>query len=159
MELPTYAFQRQRYWPRPSRAADVRSAGLGTVGHPLLGAAVEVASGQGLILTGRLSVQAQPWLADHAVGGAVLLPGTAFAELAAAAGQRAGCGLVEELTLEAPLVLPADGGVQVQVTAGVRGQDGRRSGEVFARPDDGTDAPWVASCGRAAGRGRASRGR
>ena len=141
-DLPTYAFQRQRYWPRPSRAADVRSAGLGTVGHPLLGAAVEVASGQGLILTGRLSVQAQPWLADHVIGGAVLLPGTAFVELAAVAGHRAGCGQIEELTLQAPLVIPGDGGVQIQVMVGAPGEDGRRPVEIFSRADDGADAPW-----------------
>ena len=143
VELPTYAFQRRRYWPRPGRAGDVRAAGLGTVGHPLLGAAVEVASGLGLILTGRLSVQAQPWLADHAIAGTVLLPGTAFVELVAQAGQRAGCGQVEELTLQAPLVIPAGTGVQVQVATGVPGDDGRRPVEVFSRPDDGTDGPWT----------------
>ena len=141
--LPTYAFQRRRYWPRPGRAADVRAAGLGEAGHPLLGAVVELAGGGGLVLTGRLSVQAQPWLAGHVVGGSVLLPGTAFVELAAAAGQRAGCGLVEELALQAPLPVPGDGGVQVQVTAGAPDQGGCRAVQVFSRPDDGTSGSWT----------------
>ena len=78
VELPTYAFQRERYWPRPRwRWRGMwRAAGLGVAGHPLLGAAVELAGGDGVVLTGRLSVQAQPWLADHVVGGVVLFPGT-----------------------------------------------------------------------------------
>ena len=143
VDLPTYAFQRRRYWPRPGRAADVRSAGLGALGHPLLGAVVELAGDRGLVLTGRLSVQAQPWLADHVVGGSVLLPGTAFVELAAQAGDQAGCGQVEELTLQAPLVMPEDAGVQVQVTAGAPDHDGSRAVQVFSRPDDGTDGPWT----------------
>ena len=65
-------------------------AGLGAVEHPLLGAAVELAGGDGMVLTGRLSLRAQPWLADHAIGGTVLVPGTAFLEMAVAAGEAAG---------------------------------------------------------------------
>jgi acyl transferase domain-containing protein len=62
------------------------------VGHPLLGAAVELAGGQGLVFTGRLSGRDQPWLPDHAVAGTVLLPGTAFVEMALAAGSRPAAG-------------------------------------------------------------------
>ena len=65
----------------------------------------------GAALTGRLSLQTHPWLADHAVAGTVLLPGTAFVELALRAGEEVGCELLEELTLEAPLVLPEQGAV------------------------------------------------
>ncbi|MHA4820568.1 polyketide synthase dehydratase domain-containing protein, partial [Streptomyces aculeolatus] len=86
---------------------------LDTADHPLLGAALHLPDGSA-VLTGRLSVQAQPWLADHAIAGMVLLPGTAFVELAVRAGDEAGCDRVEELTLEAPLVLPDKGGVAVQ---------------------------------------------
>ena len=82
---------------------------------------MELAGGGGVVLTGRVSVGVQPWLADHAVAGIVLFPATAFVELAVRAGDAAGCGRVEELALEAPLVLPAAGAVQVQVTVGVPG--------------------------------------
>ncbi|MFT9479950.1 hypothetical protein [Streptomyces sp. Mo3] len=70
----------------------------------------------GCLFTGLLSARTHAWLADHEVLGAVMLPGTAFVELALHAGDRVGCARLEELTLEAPLVLPEHGGVQVRVT-------------------------------------------
>ena len=148
VELPTYAFQHQHYWAKPpaSVPGDLKSAGLDSVGHPLLGAAVELAGGGGLVCTGRLSLRDQPWLGDHAVGGVVLLPGTAFMELAVVAGYQAGCPSVEELTLAAPLVVPSQGALQVQVTVGGPDPAGRRAVEVHARPDSaaaGQDAPWT----------------
>ncbi|MCX5380982.1 type I polyketide synthase [Streptomyces sp. NBC_00091] len=138
VDLPTYAFQRERYWLQGAGGAgDVTSAGLDPAGHPLLGAMVTVAASDDLLFTGRLSVTAQPWLADHAVAGTVLLPGTAFVELAVRAGDQVGCGLLEELTLEAPLVLPERGGVQVQLAVGPADPDGRRTVTAYARHEDG----------------------
>ncbi|WP_307800976.1 type I polyketide synthase [Actinomadura violacea] len=150
VELPTYAFQRQRYWPQTLQVAgDVASAGLGATGHPLLGAAVELAGGTGLVFTGRLSPRVQPWLADHAVAETVVLPGTAFVELAVRAGYQAGCPHVEELTLAEPLVLPDGGAVQIQVSVSAPGEDGRRSVEVHSRAEDAVEGPWTS---HAAGR-------
>ncbi|MFI6449793.1 type I polyketide synthase, partial [Kitasatospora sp. NPDC050543] len=141
IDLPTYAFQRQRYWPEPaSRAAgDVASVGLAAAGHPLLGAAVPLAAVDGFLFTGRLSVQSHPWLADHAVMGSVLLPGTAFVELAIRAGDQVGCGVLEELTLAAPLVLPDQGGVQVQLVVEEADESGRRAVSLHSRLEDSTD--------------------
>ncbi|MEV0324768.1 type I polyketide synthase [Streptomyces sp. NPDC050659] len=137
VELPTYAFQRRRYWLQaPVTSGDVTSAGLDGAGHPLLGAAVALAGSGGVVLTGRLSVQGQPWLADHAVGGVPLFPGTGFAELAIRAGDEVGCGVVEELTLQAPLVLPERGGVAVQVVVGEADETGRRPVNVYSRGED-----------------------
>ncbi|WP_459250859.1 SDR family NAD(P)-dependent oxidoreductase [Streptomyces youssoufiensis] len=134
--LPTYRFQRQRYWrPIPATTGDVRAAGLGSTAHPLLGALVEPADG-GLLLTGRLSLHTHPWLADHAIQETVPLPGTAFLELALLAAAQAGCDLVEDLTLEAPLILPATGAVQVQLAVGAPDATGRRTVTIHSRPAD-----------------------
>ncbi|HEY7147798.1 MAG TPA: acyltransferase domain-containing protein, partial [Streptosporangiaceae bacterium] len=145
--LPTCAFQRRRYWPEPAGASagNVTAAGLGAVAHPLLGAAVELAAGDGYLLTGRLSVRAQPWLADHAVSGVVLLPGTAFVEMAIRAGDPAGCGRLEELTLEAPLVLPAGEAVWVQVAVGDAGERAERAVGIYSRSEraGGSGTDWI----------------
>ncbi|MFE1107868.1 SDR family NAD(P)-dependent oxidoreductase, partial [Streptomyces rochei] len=148
VELPTYAFQHQRYWPAdvPTRAGDMRSAGLGVAGHPLLSAAVELAGTEGadgVVLTGRLSTQSHPWLADHVVQGAVLVPGTALLELAVRAADEVGCDVVEELTLSTPLVLPDRGGIHIQVRVGAPDEDGRCSFGVHARAEIATGAPWT----------------
>ncbi|MFH9418732.1 SDR family NAD(P)-dependent oxidoreductase, partial [Streptomyces rochei] len=148
VDLPTYAFQRRRYWPAdvPTRAGDMRSAGLGVAEHPLLGAAVELAGTEGadgVVLTGRLSTQSHPWLADHVVQGAVLVPGTALLELAVRAADEVGCDVVEELTLSTPLVLPDRGGIHIQVRVGAPDEDGRCSFGVHARAENATGAPWT----------------
>ncbi|XBQ39763.1 hypothetical protein ABNG14_52925 (plasmid) [Streptomyces rapamycinicus] len=44
---------------------DASGLGLGTVDHPLLGAAVPLPDADGCVLTGVLSLAGQPWLADH----------------------------------------------------------------------------------------------
>ncbi|MGW3233773.1 type I polyketide synthase, partial [Kitasatospora sp. NPDC001095] len=146
VDLPTYPFQRQRFWPKPSGSwiGDATAMGLESADHPLLGAAVALAEGEGLVLTGRLSVQSHPWLADHAVGGAVILPGTAFVELVFRAGDEVDCDRIEDLTLEAPLVLPERGSVAVQVWVGAADGSGARPVSVHSRPQDAAaDEPWL----------------
>ena len=141
VELPTYAFQGRRYWLEPSAGA---GAGSTTAGHPLLSTAQRVAGRDEWLLTGRLSRSTHPWLADHEVDGVVVLPGTAFAELALVAARHVGLGDVEDLTLLAPLVLDRHDAVQVQVVVKEPGEDGGRALDIYARRDKGADeADWV----------------
>jgi acyl transferase domain-containing protein len=117
IDLPTYAFEHRHYWlDAADGVADVTELGQTAADHPLLSAAVALPDSDGVLFTGRLSLRSQPWLAGHAVGGTVLLPGTAFLELAMRAGDEVGCDLVEDLTLDAPLVIPETGGVQLRLT-------------------------------------------
>ncbi|WP_173267726.1 type I polyketide synthase, partial [Streptomyces pacificus] len=154
VDLPTYPFQHERYWPRPAaRTGDVRAAGLGTVAHPLLGAAAELADSGGFLFTSRLSLDTHPWLADHVVGGRVLFAGTAFLELAMRAADEVGCERVDELTLAAPLALPDQGAVQMQVGVGAPDGSGRRPVAIFSRPDGDTDTPWLKHASGALGTG------
>ncbi|MEU4311219.1 SDR family NAD(P)-dependent oxidoreductase [Nocardia sp. NPDC024068] len=143
--LPTYAFQRRRYWLEPAAGrAGVESVGLGALEHPLLGAVVSAPASGEVLLTGRLSIAAQPWLADHVIAGSTLLPGTGFAELALRAGAEAGCPVIEELTLQAPLMLPPAGGVQVQVVVGGTGHEsGQRPVSIYSRGEYDRDDEWV----------------
>ncbi|WP_324617148.1 type I polyketide synthase [Streptomyces sp. NRRL S-37] len=142
--LPTYAFQRRRFWPAEMRqGAGAEAAGLTPADHPLLGGAVELAGSDGHLFTGRLSVATHGWLADHVVMGAVLVPGTALLELAVHAGTSLGCELVEELTLAAPLVLPARGTVRLQVGVGAPDDTGRRTLGIHSRPADDPAATWT----------------
>ncbi|WP_439423155.1 type I polyketide synthase [Saccharothrix sp. HUAS TT10] len=143
VDLPTYPFQHRHYWldPTPPGSTDHAGLGVGPAGHPLLGAVVSVAAGGGVLLTGRLSVADQPWLADHAVLGAVVVPGAVLVELAIRAGDQVGCPALAELTFESPLVLPPDGAPQVQVVVSAPDGDGRHPVSVHSRPDD--SAEWT----------------
>ncbi|WP_307873855.1 type I polyketide synthase [Frankia sp. AgB1.9] len=141
LSLPTYPFQRRRFWLEMARgSADVAGLGLVAGGHPLLTATVELAGGRGVVHTGRLSTQNTPWLAEHGLAGTALLPGTAFVELVLAAARSAGLDRIEELTLAEPLLLAPDRSVRLQVTVTGTG--------AYEEPGAENGAYGVASGGR-----------
>ncbi len=141
--LPTYAFQRNRYWLSPHMGGtDASMLGQTHAESPLLGAALNLAGERGgYLFTGRLSVQDTAWLKDHRIMDAVLMPGTGFLELALAAGQHVGAEVVEELMLQAPLLLSDDGAVRLQVTVSeLDGEDRREIGIYSCVQADGEEA-------------------
>ncbi|QMU80316.1 SDR family NAD(P)-dependent oxidoreductase [Streptacidiphilus sp. PB12-B1b] len=141
VELPTYPFQRRRYWLEPARRAhDASGLGLGAIDHPLLSASVTRPDADTFLLTGSLSRRTHPWLADHAALGSVLLPGAALVELAVRAGDEAGAATLDELVVEAPLLLPEQGSVQLQVAVGEADATGARSVTIHSRRAEG---PWL----------------
>ncbi|KIZ15988.1 type I polyketide synthase [Streptomyces natalensis] len=148
VDLPTYPFQHERYWPRPAvLSGDVVGAGLRSAEHPLLGATLTLAESGEVVLTGRLSLQAYPWLTDHTMGGSVLFPATGFLELAMRAADQVGCDRVDEFVLMTPLVLAEESGTQVQVLVGPADEAGTRTISIHARPDGDPDQPWMQHAG------------
>ncbi|MGW0522087.1 SDR family NAD(P)-dependent oxidoreductase [Crossiella sp. NPDC003009] len=138
IDLPTYPFERRRYWPEGA----LPTTSFGATGHPLLGDPIALPDTGGLVLTGRLSLAAQPWLAEHTVNGLPLFPGAGMIELITHAGGLLDCGRIDELVLQAPLVLPERGGLRLQVTVDGAAEDGGRPVAVHARPD-GAGLPWT----------------
>ncbi|WUH90881.1 type I polyketide synthase [Streptomyces sp. NBC_00433] len=133
VDLPTYAFQTQRFWlGNASATASSALHGFGSTGHPLLGATVELAD-DSVLLSGTLSTRTHPWLADHGVHGSVIVPGAALVEMVVRAADEVGCGFLEELVLAAPLVLPGQDAVAVQVVIGGQDDTGRRKASVRSR--------------------------
>lgn len=154
VELPTYGFVRQRFWLPGGYAGsgDATGMGLAPADHGVLSAVIPRPDSDGLVLTGRLSTVTHPWLADHAVAGTVMFPGAAFVELAVRAGDEVGCAVVDELTLSAPLVLPAAGGVQLQVVVGADDGAGQRGISVYSCAAQ-SDSDWILHAQGLLGRG------
>ncbi|MGW0747823.1 polyketide synthase dehydratase domain-containing protein, partial [Streptomyces sp. NPDC002817] len=133
VDLPTYAFQRQRYWLEGATST-----------HPLLDDTVRLADEDQVVLSGRLTLGTHHWLADHAVFGSVLLPGAAFVEMALHAGSEVDCGRLIELALERPLFMPEEAGVVVQVRVREADAEGRRALDIYSSPqDDDVATEWT----------------
>ncbi|HEY7144161.1 MAG TPA: type I polyketide synthase, partial [Streptosporangiaceae bacterium] len=142
--LPTYPFQHRHYWLDPAATArDAPGLGLSTAGHPLLGAVTDLPGG-GYLMTGRVSADSCPWLADHTIFGSVIMPGSALADLALCAAGLAGAGQVGELTVQSPLVLAGPAALQLRVVTGAPDGDGRRAISIESRPADAPPgADWT----------------
>lgn len=133
LELPTYPFQRRRFWPKTSGIALDGAAASG-----ILGSAKDLASGD-CVYTSRLSVKSQPWLSDHVIYGTVVVPGATYAAMAlAAVGPPA---RVKDVFFYEPIILPEKDSREVQLTLHPLG-DGGWKFQVHSRPYGVRDAEW-----------------
>ena len=115
VDLPTYPFERIRHWLEPEQSRRPLP-GATAVDHPFLTMMAPLAAGPSTAFFGAISPRDELWLSDHAVRGNVLVPGTAFLDMALFVADRLGYAEVEELTVVTPLLLEEDGDtVDVQV--------------------------------------------
>ncbi len=136
LELPTYPFQRRRFWPKTSGIA---GSGHGAAVSGILGSAKDLASGD-TVYTSRLSVKSQPWLSDHVIYGTVVVPGATYAAMAlAAVGPPA---RVKDVFFYEPIILPEKSSREVQLTLHPLEGDGEWSFRVHSRPYGVRDAEW-----------------
>jgi len=148
VSLPTYPFQRRRYLlDAPAVGGDASGAGLADPKHPLLAAAIDSPTDEGLELSGRLTTEAAPWLGERTLFGEAVFPAAAQLELALAAAGAVGRVAVARLDLEAPLVLPDGGAVQLRVGVAAPDAEGRREIAIHSRPqahEEGVEPePWT----------------
>ncbi|WP_344456241.1 type I polyketide synthase, partial [Actinocorallia aurantiaca] len=127
-DLPTYPFQRRRYWLRPGGGP--AALGLDPAGHPLLGAALRIAEPGRHVLTGRISRADLPWSGPS-------LPISVQVELALHAADEVDLPLVRELTVDHDLPWPESGHVDLQLVIADAGPDGTRPFGVHARTAGG----------------------
>ncbi len=142
ISLPTYAFQRERYW-LSERVRGGEGSALGAEGleHAILRSALSQPDGTEILL-GRLSQSEPGWLREHVVFGECLVPGACVAELALAAGERVGLPRLLELTLESPLGVGAGEEVQLQLRVeALAGESSERAFSLHGRRSGTRD--WV----------------
>ncbi|MCE6999010.1 thioester reductase domain-containing protein [Saccharothrix sp. S26] len=133
--LPSYAFQRRRYWLEP---AAMRGDGQGgpVSDHPLLEAPVEVAGRDEVLLSGALSTSVAPWLGEHRLFGGRVVPSSVLLEMAVRAGDEVGCPHVDELVVGEQVVLPERARLRVQLTVEAPDDAGRRRISVHTGADE-----------------------
>jgi acyl transferase domain-containing protein len=142
--LPTYPFQRTRYWlANGIFTQDAAALGLAPAEHPLLNASLAFAEGERALWTGRLSLASHAWLTDHTLFGRVVLPSSAWLEMALSIAEQLELSAVDQLVVEKPLALLASGAVQLQVSVAEPDAQGRRTFAVHSRTEQRSTEAWT----------------
>jgi acyl transferase domain-containing protein/NADPH:quinone reductase-like Zn-dependent oxidoreductase/short-subunit dehydrogenase len=130
MSLPTYPFERERFWIEPARSAQTAASGPHISSrectHPLLGLPLNSPAIDGRIFEAHLDAYAPAFLQDHRICGRVILPAAGFVEMALA-GARQFFGQspysIQDLELQEMLPLTAGTPTTVQTILRPVGRD------------------------------------
>ncbi len=149
--LPTYPFQRQRFWMTFDADADENTGANDQRphllplqrAHPLVAGRISAAS---TIFETTISLENFPYLADHHIANLLLFPGTAYMELAMAASQEAfdsSTVSLHDFVIREALVLPGNAPVTLQIIFAPM-QNGSTTFQIFSAStrDPNTDPSW-----------------
>ena len=138
--VPDDPFRRERHWVSPHTPIEEVPS---KIVEPLLDEGLALADGN-TVFTGGIGSDNHPWVRDHRLFGRIVVPGTALVDMVAHAADRVGSTTVADLLLEAPLVLTDSGRATLQVTVGIRDDQGRREVHIHSRPENtAADTPWT----------------
>jgi acyl transferase domain-containing protein/SAM-dependent methyltransferase/acyl carrier protein len=146
--LPTYPFQRQRYWipgvdTPPRRIAFPSESTPANSYHPLLGREVPLAGTREIRFQSSIGAKSPAFLQDHQVFQKIVLPATAYLEMALTAGSialKSDQIQVADVTFQQPLFVPKDAETTVQLVLTPGEPDGY-SFRIFSLTVHGGD--WV----------------
>ena len=142
--LPSYPFERTRYWYKESRRRDMSASARGPAVHPLLGTLVSTAI-EPQYFEVCLNGRDPSYLADHQVQGTPVFPAAAYLEQALVTSQRifgAGSHCVEDVSIQQALFLPAGTDRVVQVTPAAE-TDGMCTLAIHSAPRDEANRNWT----------------
>jgi hybrid polyketide synthase/nonribosomal peptide synthetase FtdB len=147
--LPTYPFERERYWFATRASAATRCEGApasaqGHAHHPLLGGRLPSPLPTSEF-EAHVGLQALPYLSDHRIDGAAIMPATAYlASVLAAAEETFGPGphTIADVAFDRALFLPEAGERCVRLAA-EEPCDGRMTFEIFSSEGDAAPAKPV----------------
>lgn len=135
--LPTYPFQRQRYWAKTSKTQYRRFSAEHLSGHPLLGSRHELPGiPEAVVWENEINLDRQTYLTDHRVQHDAIVPATAYLEMAIAAAVDAFAALplsLDHVQNKKPIYLNPDDNYQVQLV--LRPEEGQAKYEIYGRPD------------------------